>query len=558
MEVSMKKYLLPVGIVLLFSFFTIKPLFASGFFPMHDDTQVQRVHEMWVSLKDGMFPVRWVPDLGYGYGYPIFTFYGPLSYYVGGVFVFLTQNALLATKLMFGIGILLAGTTMYFFANSLAGKYVGIIAALLYMYAPYHGVNIYVRGDVAEFFAYAFLPLVFYGLFEYTKNYSRVPLLIGSIGYAGVILSHNLSAMMLTPFIGVFLLYSLMVSYKTNWKKNLWLFFIPFVGVALAAFYWLPALMENGYTNVLSQIGGGSDFRDHFVCISQLWSSPWGYGGSIPGCVDGISLQIGKIQILTFLLGFGFSVWKRRTEGIVLSVMGLLSVFFLLPVSQFIWEGIKPMAFFQFPWRFLLPVSFFFSIVGGLGAGNLIETISKKTAILWTGTVLAGVVIMLYGMKFFVSQTILPKNTADYVGTSFLKWDTSKISDEYMPRNFQKPKDLRYVVEQKITSKMKNPITTSAQSVNYQGYFLKTTSYDLLHFNTAYFPAWHLFINGKEVMYKVVPTGLEYSIVSPGSYVIDLIFQQTLVEKIANSISLIGVLMLAVGIMKKGRHEKNN
>jgi hypothetical protein len=59
-------------------------------------------------------------------------------------------------------------------------------------------------------------------------------------------------------------------------------------------------------------------------------------------------------------------------------------------------------------------------------------------------------------------------------------------------------------------------------------------------------------------MYKVVPTGLEYSIVSPGSYVIDLIFQQTLVEKIANSISLIGVLMLAVGIMKKGRHEKNN
>lgn len=558
----MKKYLLPLVIVLIFSFFTIKPLFVSGFFPMHDDTQVQRVHEMWVSLKDGMFPVRWVPDLGYGYGYPIYTFYGPLSYYLGGLFIFLTQNALLATKLMFGIGILFAGITMYFFANSVGGKYAGIVAALLYIYAPYHAVNIYVRGDVAEFFAYAFLPLVFYGLFEYTKNYSKVPLLIGSIGYAGVILSHNLSAMMLTPFIGVFLVYCFFVLFNKNGKSakggNLWLFAIPFIGVALAAFYWLPALTENGYTNVLSQIGGGSDFRDHFVCISQLWSSPWGYGGSIPGCIDGISLQIGKIHILMFLVGFGFSVWKRRIEGVILSVMGLLSIFFLLPASQFIWESIKPMAFFQFPWRFLLPVSFFFSIVGGLGVGNIIEMISKKSVIVWGGTVLAGVVIILYGMKFFVPQTIFPKNSADYTGTSFLKWDTSKISDEYMPRNFQKPKDLRYVVEQKITSNMKNPITIRVQSVNHQGYFLKTNSYDVLHFNTAYFPAWHLFINGKEVAYKIVPTGLEYSIVSPGSYVVDLVYKQTLIEKIANAISLIGVLMLAVGIMKKGRHENNN
>lgn len=554
----MKKYLLPLLIVVVLSFFTIKPLFISGFFPMHDDTQVQRVYEMWSSLKDGMFPVRWVPDLGYGYGYPIFTFYGPLAYYLGGAFVFLTQNALLATKLMFGLGILLAGVTMYFFANSLGGKYVGIIAALLYIYAPYHAVNIYVRGDVAEFFAYAFLPLVFYGLFEYTKNYSKVPLFIGSIGYAGIILSHNLSAMMLTPFIGIFLLYSFLVSYKTNWKKNLWLFFIPLVGVSLAAFYWLPALTENGYTNVLSQIGGGSDFRDHFVCVSQLWSSPWGYGGSIPGCMDGISLQIGKIQILTFLFGFGFCLWKKRTDGIVLSILGVVSVFFLLPYSRLIWESIKPMAFFQFPWRFLLPISFFFSIVGGFGVGTVMEMVSKKSTVLWTETFLLSVLIILYSAKFFVPQTIFPKHAADYIGASFLKWDTSKISDEYMPKNFQKPKDLRYVVGQKLTSKMKNPITTSAQLANYQGYFLKTNSYDLLHFNTAYFPAWHLFINGKEVAYKIVPTGMEYSIVSPGSYVIDLIFQQTLIEKIANSISLVGVLMLAVGIMKKGRHEKNN
>ena len=66
------------------SVLAIYPFFHSGFFPIHDDTQVQRVFEMKTALKDGMFPVRWVPDLGYGYGYPIFNFYAPLPYYIGG------------------------------------------------------------------------------------------------------------------------------------------------------------------------------------------------------------------------------------------------------------------------------------------------------------------------------------------------------------------------------------------------------------------------------------------------------------------------------------------
>ncbi|MBI2034661.1 MAG: hypothetical protein HYT11_02915, partial [Candidatus Levybacteria bacterium] len=86
--------------ILLLSFFSIRPLLVSGFFPMHDDTQVARVYEMWKALRDGMFPVRWVPDLGYGYGYPIFNFYAPLAYYAGAFFIFLGVDALTATKFM--------------------------------------------------------------------------------------------------------------------------------------------------------------------------------------------------------------------------------------------------------------------------------------------------------------------------------------------------------------------------------------------------------------------------------------------------------------------------
>ncbi|HLB60849.1 MAG TPA: hypothetical protein VJL83_04575, partial [Patescibacteria group bacterium] len=58
-------------VVLILSIPTILPLFNKGMFTMHDDTQVVRVQQMAAALADGQLPVRWVQDLGYGYGYPL-------------------------------------------------------------------------------------------------------------------------------------------------------------------------------------------------------------------------------------------------------------------------------------------------------------------------------------------------------------------------------------------------------------------------------------------------------------------------------------------------------
>src|SRR5688572_30726178 len=115
-------------LVVLLSYFSIQPFFAAGFFPVHDDTQVARVYEMKTALADGMFPVRWVPDLGYNYGYPIFNFYGPFAYYVGGFFNLIGFDSLIATKIMIVLGTLLAGVSMYFLAREFWGKSGAIVS----------------------------------------------------------------------------------------------------------------------------------------------------------------------------------------------------------------------------------------------------------------------------------------------------------------------------------------------------------------------------------------------------------------------------------------------
>src|SRR5579883_3340056 len=178
----------PILFVILISLGAIFPLFHSGFFPMHDDTQVARVYEMAKSLRDGMFPVRWVQDLGYGYGYPIFNFYAPLAYYVGGM-IALFADALFAAKVMIFFGVVLSGITMYLLGKALWGQWGGIFSAILYVYAPYHAVDLYVRGDIAELWAYVFFPLALLGIWFLYKNILVKGIIVGSLGFAGVILS---------------------------------------------------------------------------------------------------------------------------------------------------------------------------------------------------------------------------------------------------------------------------------------------------------------------------------------------------------------------------------
>ncbi len=447
-------------LVLLLSFWAVKPLFAPGFFPMHDDTQVARVFEMGKALKDGMFPVRWVEDLGYGYGYPIFNFYAPLAYYFGGLLTLFGFDALVATKTMFVLGILLSGIFMYLLAREFWGEIGGIVSGLFYVYAPYHAVDIYVRGDVAEVWAYGFIPLVFYGLYKIYNDYKLrwKWVAVSSFGYAAIILSHNLTAMMATPIVAIAALLYCYIAYK---KKNLssifYILYSIFLGLMLSAFYWIPALVEMKYTNVLSQIGAGADFRDHFVCLSQLWESSWGFGGSIPGCIDGLSFKIGKLHLIMVFLSFLTLVVLKRFWAVVLSIVGfIVSVFLTLEISKPIWEAIPLIAFFQYPWRFLILASFFSSLLAGFVVWFLsASTFTSKESRLrlprylrgvslgslkYAGFVVVIFLLINFNFKLFQPQTILSKTSRDYTNEKALKWTASKISDEFLPPDFKKPK----------------------------------------------------------------------------------------------------------------------
>ena len=67
-----------IGILLVLTVMTIFAYFSllkPGIHNIQDDMQFFRVFEMSKCFADNQFPCRWVPDLGYGYGYPLFIYY---------------------------------------------------------------------------------------------------------------------------------------------------------------------------------------------------------------------------------------------------------------------------------------------------------------------------------------------------------------------------------------------------------------------------------------------------------------------------------------------------
>jgi hypothetical protein len=549
---------LPIIAVIILSLFTILPFLRPGFFPIHDDTQVARVYEMTKALKDGMFPVRWVSDLGYGYGYPIFNFYDPLAYYVGGAIGLVGLDSLLATKIMMVFGIIFAGLSMYLLAKEFWGKSGGVLSALFYIYAPYHALNIYVRGDVAEFWAYAFIPLVFYGLWKIYKKEKWRYVVLSSVTFSLIITSHNLIAMMVSPLLVLVMLY---LALKARKRKIISYFLSAFIiGILLSAFYWLPAILEMQYTNVNSLLGGGSNFRDHFVCLAQLWTSPWGYGGSTRGCVDGLSFMIGKYHIFFSLLLFIFTLFalvfrkyfnsfsKEKLLILVFAFLGfLVSIFFTLQVSQPVWELIRPMAFLQYPWRFLLMAVFFASFISGALFWIIGKLVKKKAIVIATIILLSGFFILV-SVKFFVPGKYLQINSNYYTNAYALEWRTSKISNEYMPKDFQRPQNQSGIADFSKLSSKEVKATVLTKKTQELILDIKASKAEQITIPIAFYPSWQGYLDGNKIPIHEAGKGILVN-VPQGQHELRLKFQQSSIETLANLLSIAGALVLFAGII---------
>lgn len=353
----------PIGFVLLLAFIAVKSLLQPGLPPTHDgEYHVIRFYEFDKALRGGQWYPRWAPDLNKGYGIPLFNYVYPLPNYISAAFHAFGISFIDSFKLNMAIATLIGAVAMYLWAKIYWGQWGGVVSAVFYTYAPYHFLDIYIRGSVGEVWALALFPVFLWSITLLSKEKNSLFLPISSLVLALVVFSHNILAVLFFPFAVSYMF--LLLSPKVKIARRPWalgkkrfllfsIFLTVLLSLGLSAIFWLPAILEKGYVWGLEVF----DYRRHFVELYQLIFPSWGSGFSSDESTEGLSFQIGIANLTVLSITILILLFKkqRKQRGIVLFIIGwiILSVFLMLPLSLPVWNTIAIMQYFQFPWRML-------------------------------------------------------------------------------------------------------------------------------------------------------------------------------------------------------------
>ncbi len=427
---------------LLFVFMlpAIWDLLKPGFFPMHDDLQVFRLYQVDKCFKDFQFPCRWVPDGGFGYGYPLMQFYPPMPYYPMQILNMIGFGYFWSVKIMFALAFLVSGFGMLLLAKHFFGAPAGLLSAVLYVYSPYHSVDVYVRGAMNEAWGMAWFPFILYYIYQtITTPQNKKSFLYLSAFLALQLTSHNVMTLVFAPTAILWAIFWLIASKK--YQSIYSLILSGLLGVGLSSFFFIPVILEQRFVHVDSMIVGYFNYLAHFADIKQLFFSKfWGYGGSTWGPEDGMSFAIGRPQwILALISSFVAVVTYKKQKQISLIV--ILCTFFAFGYaflthskSSFLWDHLKLLQFAQFPWRLVALSVFYFSFAAGL------STAIFRNHKLYPHLIFAMcIAIVSYNLTFFRVDRLLSLTLPEKLsGFSWENQVTGGIFD-YLPRSAKRP-----------------------------------------------------------------------------------------------------------------------
>ena len=372
-------------VIVAFSIFAWAPLLTPGyFFAAHDARHsVFFLVEFDQTFRDGFLWPRWSPDFSFGYGYPLFNLYAPLSFYGAELLHLVGLSFTTAIKTMYLLATIGSGLAMYGFVRRLFGSSSGLLAAVVYIYVPFHLVEIFVRSAYAEFIALALIPLVFWVFTELIAAPTWARFGLAGLAYGLLVLTHHATFFTFSPLLMVYILYLILAKTRFDLKK---LFFSALnaaggglLGLALAGIYLLPLVAEMRFIKVEQWTSGSYNYLDHFVYFSQLFSPDWGYGYAGVGLLDDFSYQLGIVVI--GLIAFALvSAWRRRFPHHGTALFFLAStggvILLMSPLAETIWQIVPIASLVQFPWRLLGMTAFTMSIV----AGSLLADNSRPSA----------------------------------------------------------------------------------------------------------------------------------------------------------------------------------
>ena len=241
----MKKRIVDFIIILIFSLFISIPLISKDINVYADDgiQHIARLMGTYQTITEGECPPVIMSNFCNGFGYSWNIFYSPLTAYIPLIFSIFTSSFELMLKLFMVLCSFLSGIAMYSFVKKVTNnRPAGLLASIIYIFAPYRLTDMYMRTAIAELASFIFLPILFHGMYNIfnSEEKSIKKSLMLTLGAVGLILSHITMAMYAAIFCFIYLIINIK---KLKDKQVLKMLGINILLILLVtSFYLLPML----------------------------------------------------------------------------------------------------------------------------------------------------------------------------------------------------------------------------------------------------------------------------------------------------------------------------
>jgi hypothetical protein len=358
-------------------------------------------------LRAGEIYPRWLPRAFDGFGSPTFLFYAPLPFYLAAVidllsFGLLSREALVSAASATMIAASAVTMRRWLLRHVDPGR--AAIGAAIYVLAPYHMLDAYVRGSLGELAAYAILPMLADALERTLRSPQRGWPFIGM--WTGLLVLSHLPTTLAVGLVAIPLrIIGVLGSPRASMARKTRFLACACLGaafgLAISSVYWVPALTLMDIATFYYGESAYYDPQSWLVTNIGAWPDP-----NLMVLVVFIYLGLGVLAVLgIFALG-------RRRDGCGVSWSWAL-LFLCLAMSgaiPFIWGHFSPLHRIQFPWRMVVIGEFLaVTIVMRMSAGVVTSTMARAVAVAAVPLALAcGTVLLLTLAAYRDRDTVLP------------------------------------------------------------------------------------------------------------------------------------------------------
>jgi hypothetical protein len=349
-------------------------------------------HAMWYAhfseqLFSGDLYPRWLMNMNAGLGSPVFFYYPPVPFFLTSLlrpFFASDPQGWHQVGVSCSIALVASGIGTYFWLKDISDDISALVGAVLYMAMPYHLAEIYVRGSLAELWAFVWMPLILFFTNKVVAG-RKLACLGLAVSYALLVMTHLPTTLI---FSVVPVTYALFTANKERRMKAAAITLASLlIGIGLSAAYLLPALLTQQNVSI-NRMATGYFYYNNWFLFSKwsIWKE------------DKLTLLLLVVDMIG-IAGCSFFISKtrlsdrQRTLSRFWFAAAGASVFMMTDLSKPLWWIISPLQKIQFPWRFNVPLSIssaalltlaIFSLrAGPLASGKILKTIAVALIVVW-------------------------------------------------------------------------------------------------------------------------------------------------------------------------------